>query len=195
MPQRWVMKYGLQELTENSGSFVRNAHECLDKPLPRNANLYNTSSWRGGRTSWRLPERDQGIIWFVVFCCTFSSGLFSFAKKWLRASARCTTSRCSAGMPSLWRLSRTRMEKSCRRESLSMVDLGNTSPFWIWWDTAVYILQMYSSHPECKIIHNWMLSVRNVSVAVSVAPDDLFRLSRHKRPAIWRKVGQHSGQM
>lgn len=130
MPRRWVMKCSLPEFIGNRGSFVCNAHECLDKIVPRNANLWNSSSLRGGRTSWRVPERDRGFG---------SAGhFFSLAKKWLQASAQCTTSRCSAGMPLLSRLWRRRMEKSYRRESLSMVDLGSTSLFWIWWDTAVY---------------------------------------------------------
>lgn len=187
MPRRWVMKCSLPEFIGNRGSFVCNAHECLDKIVPRNANLWNSSSLRGGRTSWRVPERDRGFG---------SAGhFFSLAKKWLQASAQCTTSRCSAGMPLLSRLWRRRMEKSYRRESLSMVDLGSTSLFLNLVRHSCVHIQKYNSHRECQIIYNRMLSVSDVGVAVSVATDDLFRTGRCERPAIWHKVGQHFGQV
>lgn len=137
MPQPWVMKCSLLEFIGNSGSFVRNAYKCLDKPVPCNANLWNTSSWR---EDVHLEEslRENRLFGFChcFFCCTFSCRLLSFVKKWVSASARCTISQYSAGMPLLSKILQTRMEKSCRRESLSTVDHGSTSPFWIWWDTA-----------------------------------------------------------
>lgn len=65
MPRRWVMKCGLPEFIGNRGSFVCNAHRCLDKLVPRNANLQNTSSLGEGHKLWGIPERDESSGFFV----------------------------------------------------------------------------------------------------------------------------------
>lgn len=149
------------------------------------------SNWRAGRTSWRVPERDQGFVFFVVVVLLpFQLSIVQLCKE------------MASSINSVYHITvfswyafivKTLADKDGEELPAGIFVYGGPWKYLTFLNLVrhccLHIWVMY------KIIHSRMLSVGNVGVAVSVAPDGLFRTGRLKRPAIRCKVRQHFGQM